>query len=69
MALLHIPQRVEAGLVVLVVAMGDGNARLEDTGGGELVGHRSEELAGHAREHTNPDRQQYAGNNYGREND
>ncbi len=39
-ALLHIPQRVEAGLVVFVVAMGDGNARLEDTGGGELVGHR-----------------------------
>ena len=67
--LLHIPQRVKAGLVVFVVAMGDRNERLVEAGGGELVGHRSIELAWHFRKHTNPDRQQYTCNNYRREND
>ena len=67
--LLHIPQRVKAGLVVFVVAMGDRNERLVDAGGGELVGHRSIELAWHFRKHTNPDRHQHTCNNYRREND
>ena len=67
--LTHIPQRVKASLVVLGVAMGDGNMRLVDAGGGEMVGHRCIELAWDCRKHTDPDRQQHAGNNYRREND
>jgi len=38
--LLHIPQRVKAGLIVFVVAMDDGDERLVVSGGGEVVGHR-----------------------------
>ena len=69
MPLLHIPQRIKAGLVVFVVAIGDGNMRLVDSGGGEVVGHQCLKLAWNAREHANPNRQQYTSNNYGREND